>query len=57
MMRVMRVVVVMAAMMVPVMRRVRKAGTRKQTQRNRDSDELGHISDPNLRDSEFPGSH
>jgi hypothetical protein len=52
MMRVMRVVVV--TMMVSVMRRVRKAGTRKQTQRNHDSDELGHIFDPNLRDSEFP---
>jgi hypothetical protein len=44
-MRVMRVMVVMA-MMVPVMRGVRKAGTRKQTQRNRDSDELGHTPIP-----------
>jgi hypothetical protein len=51
-MRMMRVVVVVV--MVPMVRRVRKAGTRKQTQRNRDSDELGHVSDPNLRDSEFP---
>jgi hypothetical protein len=53
MMRMMRVVVVMAAMMVPVMRWVREAGTRKQAQRNRDSDELGHVSDSNLREVEF----
>jgi hypothetical protein len=53
MMRMMRVVVVMAAMMVPVMRWVREAGTRKQTQRNCDSDELGHVSDSNLREVEF----
>jgi hypothetical protein len=39
------VVVMMSVMMVPVVRR-RKAGARKQTQRNRDSDELGHDSDP-----------
>jgi hypothetical protein len=51
-MRMVRVVVV--AMMMPVMRRVRKAGTRKQTQRNRDSDELSHDSDPNLREVSFP---
>ena len=57
MVRMMRVVVVMAAMMMPVMRRVRKAGTRKQTQRHRDSDELGHISDSKMRDSELPRSH
>jgi hypothetical protein len=51
-MRMMRVVVVVP-MMMPVMRRVRKAGTRKQAQSNRDSDELGHNSDPNAW-SEFP---
>jgi hypothetical protein len=46
----MMVMVVVDAMMVPVMRRIRKARTRKQTQRNRYSDELGHVSDSNLRD-------
>jgi hypothetical protein len=51
-MRMMRAVVVVV--MMPVVRRVRKAGTRKQTQRNRDSDELGHDSDPNLREVSFP---
>jgi hypothetical protein len=49
----MRMMVVVVAMMVPMMRRIRKTSTRKQTQRYRDSDELGHISDSNLRDSEF----
>jgi hypothetical protein len=55
-MRMMRMVVVMAAMVMPMMRRVRKAGTRKQTQRNRDSDELGHISDPKMREVNSPKS-
>jgi hypothetical protein len=48
-MRMMGMVMVVAAMMVPVVRRVRKAGTRKQAQRNRDPDELGHNFDPNLK--------
>ena len=47
-------VVVVVAMMMPVVRRVRKADTRKQQQRNRDSDELGHDFDPNLRVMSFP---
>jgi hypothetical protein len=37
---------VMAVVVMPVMRRVRKAGTRKQKQRNGDSDDLDHDSDP-----------
>ena len=45
-MRVVSAVMVVAVVMTPVMRRVRKGGTREQKQRSGDSDDLGHDSDP-----------
>jgi len=54
-MRMVSAVMMVAVVMMPVMRRVREAGTRKQTQRNGDSDDLAHNFRSNLLEVGFPG--